>query len=160
MNRIVTGLALSQRTDDCAQCGVAISAADPIIERFGERFCSGAHAEQFAEGVRASRIVEVARREPSAAACQLPLGGPASWKERLKRSACWAAPLLVLLAIPLFWSGSALAAVGGSALSVLAALACPLGMYFMMRAMMPGHGDARSARTNTTTNTVKEDRHA
>jgi hypothetical protein len=33
-------------------------------------------------------------------------------------------------------STGGLAAVAGSALSVLAVLACPLGMYFMMRGMM------------------------
>jgi hypothetical protein len=52
----------------------------------------------------------------------------------VKRAACWGAPLLMLLAIPLVWSGG-WAAAGGSLLSVLALLACPLGMYFMMRAM-------------------------
>jgi multisubunit Na+/H+ antiporter MnhG subunit len=52
----------------------------------------------------------------------------------VKRNACWGAPLLVLLAIPLFWTGG-WAATGGSLLSVLALLACPLAMYFMMRAM-------------------------
>lgn len=55
-------------------------------------------------------------------------------KDRLKRAACWVTPLLLLLAIPLFASGGALAA-GGSVLSLLAVLACPLGMYFMMRTM-------------------------
>jgi hypothetical protein len=42
--------------------------------------------------------------------------------------------VLLLLAIPLLWSGG-WAAAGGSLLSVLAFLACPLGMYFMMRSM-------------------------
>jgi hypothetical protein len=54
----------------------------------------------------------------------------------LKRGACWGAPLLLLLALPLLWSGSGVAATAGSLLSVLAVLACPLGMYFMMRGMM------------------------
>jgi hypothetical protein len=52
----------------------------------------------------------------------------------LKRAACWGAPVLLLLAMPLIWSGG-WAAAGGSLLSVLALLACPLGMYFMMRSM-------------------------
>ena len=56
------------------------------------------------------------------------------WRDLLKRAACWVAPVLLLLAIPLIWSGG-WAAAGGSLLSVLAVLACPLGMYFMMRSM-------------------------
>jgi hypothetical protein len=44
----------------------------------------------------------------------------------------------LILAIPLIWSGG-WAATGGSLLSVLALLACPLGMYFMMRGMTNMH---------------------
>lgn len=143
----------------CAECGAA--AAADTIERFGERFCSADHAEQFVSAVRASRLAEAARRDAGTAACQLPMAGAASWKQRLKRSACWAAPLLILLAIPLLWSGSAVAVAGGSALSLLAALACPVAMFFMMRAMMaPQHRDARSDQAPTPDDAAKEDRHA
>ena len=146
----------------CAYCGHSIENAGPVIERFGERLCSEAHAEEFTVGVRAARI-ETAARAGSAApkACALPPAGQRTWKDSLKRSACWGAPLLLLLAIPLFWSGGAVATSGGSLLSVLALLACPLGMYFMMRAMgrmshgqpddheagKPGHGTSRSDPT-------------
>lgn len=120
---------------DCAYCGVAVRDDTPPIERFGERFCSEAHAEEFAAGVRTARMQAAARRETAPMSCALSSTGQRSWKDYLKRGACWAAPLLLLLAIPLFWSGSAAAATGGSILSALAFLACPLGMYFMMRAM-------------------------
>ena len=48
---------------------------------------------------------------------------------------CLAAGLGLLIAVPLIASGG-LAAVGGSILTVLALVACPIGMYLMMRAMM------------------------
>ena len=119
----------------CAYCGDGIPAQAGADERFGERFCSEAHAAAFAEGVRAQRIAAVARREDAqGAACAAPTAVPQGWADRLKRAACWGAPLLLLLAIPLLASGGALAA-AGSVLSLLAVLACPLGMYFMMRAM-------------------------
>jgi hypothetical protein len=51
-----------------------------------------------------------------------------------KPAACWGAPVLLLLAIPLLWSGG-WATAGRSLLSVLALVACPLGMYVMMRGM-------------------------
>ena len=119
----------------CAYCGHAVRDDAPAIERFGERFCSEPHAEEFVGGVRAARIEAAARAETPAPACALAPGGPRTWKDYLKRGACWGVPLLLILAIPLFWSGSAAAAAGGSILSVLALLACPLGMFFMMRAM-------------------------
>lgn len=128
-----------QRTP-CAYCGHGMLAETLTYERFGERFCSEEHAEAFAEGVRAQRIAAVARRDdaegPVSAA---PTAIAQSWPDRLKRAACWGAPLLLLLAIPLFFSGGASAVAGGSVLSLLAVLACPLGMYFMMRTMGGRH---------------------
>ena len=154
MRPVVTG------TVYCAHCGAEIGTETPTAERFGERFCSADHAERFVEAVRASRVTDAARRESSPGACHLPVGGQLPWKDRLKRSACRAAPLLVVVAIPLLWSGSSLAAAGGSALTLLAALACPLGMFFMMRAMMPQNrhapGDGAKARDNA----VQENPHA
>ena len=119
----------------CAYCGHAVPVGAPSIERFGEPFCSEPHADEFVGGVRAARIDAAARAETPARACALAPAGRRTWKDHLKRGACWGAPLLLILAIPLFRSGSAAAAAGGSILSVLALLACPLGMFFMMRAM-------------------------
>ena len=125
----------------CAYCGHRVAEQTDAIERFGERFCTESHAEEFVVGVRAARTNAAAGAETSATACALAPAGQRTWKDYLKRGACWGAPLLLLLAIPLFWSGNAVAATGGSLLSVLALIACPLGMYFMMRAMgNMGHG--------------------
>jgi len=119
----------------CGYCGLAVRDDMPAIKRFGEQFCSEVHAEEFVTGVRNARMHAAARTETGSSSCALPSTGQRSWKDYLKRGACWGAPLLLLLAIPLFWSGNATAATGGSILSALALLACPLGMYFMMRAM-------------------------
>lgn len=125
----------------CGYCGQGVPDGAPAIERFGERFCSERHAEEFVAGVRAARIEAAARVQSPEAGGALPPRAQRTWKDHLKQGACWGAPLLIILAIPLFWSGSAAAATGGSVLSVLALLACPLGMFFMMRAMSNmGHG--------------------
>lgn len=61
-------------------------------------------------------------------------------------------------ALGLLWSGSAAAVAGGSALSLLAALACPVAMIVMMRAMMrPQHRDTRSDQATTPDAATKED---
>jgi hypothetical protein len=126
----------------CGYCGHLLAEDRAAPECFGERFCSEAHAEQFVAGVRAARMegaarvgkAEAAGGVQAAGACSLPSGDQRGWSASLKRAVCWGAPLLLLLAIPLVWSGG-WAATGGSVLSVLALLACPLGMYFMMRGM-------------------------
>jgi len=120
----------------CAYCGRSIDDATAAPERFGERFCSDAHAEEFANGVRAARMDVAARatslpvvQPPTAAsACALPPAGQRRWTDYAKRAACWGAPLLVLLGLPLVWSGG-WAAAGGSLLSVAGLLVCPLAMY-------------------------------
>lgn len=134
----------------CAFCGQGIVEAG-APERFGEAFCSEAHADEFATGVRAARVqlaaaadvVPAATTEapsPSAATAK-----PAHWKMALKMAACCAAPLLV--GIVLAGGGAALFGAAAGALPLLAALACPLGMFFMMRAMMKGgQGDKRPPR--------------
>jgi hypothetical protein len=123
----------------CAYCGHPIADDVSAPERFGEAFCSERHAEEFAAGVRAARTEAAARRDdiqaPAAGmACAMPPLGQRGWRNYLKPAACWGAPVLLLLAIPLLWSGG-WATAGGSLLSVLALVACPLGMYFMMRGM-------------------------
>ena len=127
----------------CAYCGHLLAHDLVAPERFGEPFCSEARAEEFVAGVRATRIEAVAGRARTqhgnviagAASRGLQRRGQRGWIGRLQRAACWGAPVLLLLAIPLIWSGG-WAAAGGSLLGVLALLACPLGMYFMMRSMM------------------------
>ena len=121
-------------TQHCAYCGLSIDTPS-APERFGERFCSDAHAEQFATGVRTARMELAAQTGTPAGACALPPAGERRWTDYAKRAACWGAPMLMLLALPLLWSGG-WAATGGSLLSVAALLACPLAMYFMMRGMM------------------------
>lgn len=133
----------SEAASHCAYCGEQIADEPKSPERFGHRFCSQTHANEFVAGVRAARIEAAASRDEAATRsvasdgkhCALPGSGPRSWADYLKRAACWGAPVLLLLAIPLFWTGNAAAVTGGSILSVLGFLACPLGMYFMMRAM-------------------------
>jgi hypothetical protein len=124
----------------CAYCGHRIADDVSAPQRFGESFCSENHAEEFAAGVRAARTEAATRLGESQApasgmACAMPPPGQRGWRDYLKRAACWGAPVLLLLALPLVWSGG-WAATGGSLLSVLALIACPLGMYFMMRGMM------------------------
>ena len=135
-----------ETTRHCGYCGHALPDGAPAIECFGERFCSQAHAEEFVGGVRAARIEAAARAKTPGPGCALAPAGQRTWRDYLKQGACWGAPLLLILAIPLFWNGSAPAATGGSILSVLALLACPLGMFFMMRAMgtMNHGGEPRS----------------
>lgn len=135
----------------CAYCGHRLVDGASEIERFGERFCADAHADEFVAGVRAQRMQSAhhgdAAAEPTG--CALPPAGQCTWKDYLKRGICWGGPLLLLLAIPFFWSGTGVGAAGGSLLSVLALLACPLGMYFMMRGMsgMNHSGDDKPTRT-------------
>lgn len=139
------------RPDDspyCPFCGNAVSGESAPAERFGQAFCSEAHAEEFAQRVRLARIQAAARRTESAVTDDRPRVA-ASWGEKLKSSLCWSAPLLILLGLPLVSSGDRLAAVGGSLLSAIALLACPLGMYFMMRSMsVMGGGKSDGPKRN------------
>lgn len=128
----------------CGYCGAEIHGAE-APQRFGEPFCSEAHAEEFVTGVRAARVQAAAAPEtvvtPRADqhAAERPAGGttkPWNWKTALKMAACCGAPLLAL--VLLAGGGGALLGAAGAALPLLLVLACPLGMFFMMRAMMSG----------------------
>lgn len=56
------------------------------------------------------------------------------WKRYLKLGASCALPVLALLVLA--GGGGALLGAAGAVLPLLAALACPLAMYFMVRGMM------------------------
>lgn len=120
----------------CPICGR--DAGDPALFRFGEYFCSEAHVAEFAAEIRRHRAVgpEAAPGAVSTAVALRPSLRGGIWG-LLKTGALCAGGALVLFAlIPLVWSsGGALAGAGLSLLSIAALLACPLGMYFMMRGM-------------------------
>lgn len=72
--------------------------------------------------------------ETSEAAPQQKQGG---LKGMLMMAVCCAAPLLLLAAIPFLGAAfGSLAAAGSGLLSIVALLACPVGMFLMMRMMM------------------------
>lgn len=149
------------RSPHCAYCGQPIATDQPVVERFGEPFCSERHAEEFAAGVRAARVDAAARR-PVYEHTDV---GPA---RRLGlRWGGWIAAALVLGLLGVAFVGgtsgvSAIVPVGGFLFTVLLLLACPLAMYFMMRGMggmhddrggRPRHGDggpSESGRRNST----------
>ena len=66
------------------------------------------------------------------AAC--PMQGKGWIKGALGMAICCAAPLLLVAAIAFF--GLSLGAIASGALSLVALLACPVGMFVMMRMMM------------------------
>jgi len=81
----------------------------------------------------AENPTEVAvKSEDGSAAC--PMQGKGWLKGPLGMAICCGAPLLLVAAISLF--GLSLGAVASGSLSLVALLACPLGMYLMMRMMM------------------------
>ena len=81
----------------------------------------------------AENPTEVAvKSEDGSAAC--PMQGKGWLKGPLGMAICCGAPLLLVAAISLF--GLSLGAVASGSLSLVALLACPLGMYLMMRKMM------------------------
>jgi hypothetical protein len=131
----------------CARCGQPAGPGDAALERFGEAFCSDAHAQEFVQAVRIARV-------QAAAGAQTAVEGPAApadaapprrdWKASLGKALCWGAPLLIV-AVLLAGGTGALVGAAGAALPFLAALACPVGMYFMMRSMSKtgDHGDSK-----------------
>lgn len=132
-----------QPAPHCAYCGQPIAAEAARVERFGERFCSERHAEEFAAGVRAARVEAAARRHADEAVGTAPRGRPRAY-------GIWvaAAAMLVVLGFAFIWGGvgaGTLAPVGGTLSTVLLLLACPLAMYFMMRGMHQMNGGDRHA---------------
>lgn len=119
----------------CPVCGR--DAADAALSRFGEYFCSEAHVAEFAAEARRREAApsEPARRVTPATATPSAQKKGGTWS-LLKMGACCGGGLLLLALIPLVaGTGGAFAAVGSSVLTLAALLACPLGMYFMMRGM-------------------------
>jgi len=70
----------------------------------------------------------------SGSRCQMQ--GKGWLKGGLAMGICYAAPLLLIAAVTLF--GISLGALASGALSLVALLACPVGMFLMMRMMMKG----------------------
>jgi hypothetical protein len=70
--------------------------------------------------------------ENGSAAC--PMQGKSWIKGTLGMAICCAAPLLLVAAIAFF--GLSLGAIASGAVSLMALLACPVGMYVMMRMVM------------------------
>jgi hypothetical protein len=123
----------------CTYCGVDLDRVADAPKRFGEPFCSDAHADAFVQEARAARVESAASAgqitDPATARGQ----ASSVWnlKRTLKMAACCGAPVLAL--VFLAGGGGALLGAGAAVLPLLAALACPLAMFFMMRGMR-GHG--------------------
>ena len=135
----------------CPICG---RDGDTGVKRFGHLFCSEAHLAQFASERRAKAEPEEASASAVEAKGQGEAGNAMAYgigtKGGLRKMGwCLAACLGLLIAVPLIASGG-LAATAGSLLSVVAFLACPIGMYFMMRGMMkmnqPGPKDGSDGK--------------
>ncbi len=128
--------------DGQVYCPVCGRDGDPGLKRFGQLFCSQAHVAQYASERRGQgSLVEAAptavegENKPSGGQ---PMACGIGTKGGLRKMGwCLAGGVGLLIAIPLIASGG-LAATAGSLLTVVAFLACPIGMYLMMRAMMKG----------------------
>ena len=95
------------------------------------------------EKVRAENPTGVAvKTEDGSAAC--PIQGKGWLKGTLGMAICCGAPLLLVAAISFF--GLSLGAIASGALSLAAVLACPVGMFLMMRMMMKGKKEDQSSR--------------
>jgi len=124
----------------CTFCGGEAQVPGPAVRRFGEVFCSVGHAEEFVKEVRAVRV-QAAMRTPGPSTAGIEQSGGAvegapkrrNWKASLGKALCWGAPLLALVLV--LGGGGAVLGAAGALLPFLALLACPLGMYFMMRSM-------------------------
>ena len=135
----------------CPICG---RDGDTSLKRFGHLFCSEAHVAQFASQRRANAELSETSPTPVEAKGQGEAGNAMACgigtKGGLRKMGwCLAGGVGLLIAIPLIATGG-LAATAGSLLSVVAFLACPIGMYFMMRGMMktnqPGPKDGSDGK--------------
>lgn len=134
--------AVAHAPGDCGFCGADLDGAR-VAWRFGEPFCGEAHAEAFAAEVRAARIATAAATartmEEGAAAPETSgqqeksVARSCDLKRTLKMAVCCGAPLLAV--VLLAGGGGAFLGAGAAVLPYLALLACPLAMFFMMRAM-------------------------
>ena len=85
--------------------------------------------------MRAENPTAVAvKTEDGPAVC--PMQGKGWLKGTFGMAICCGAPLLLVAAISFF--GLSLGAIASGALSLVALLACPVGMFLMMRMMMKG----------------------
>ena len=92
---------------------------------------------------RAARIESAASVDQSTDAAPAREPAPSGWnlKRVFKMGACCGLPVLALAILA--GGGGALLGAGAAVLPLLAVLACPLGMFFMMRAMQShGKGDS------------------
>lgn len=111
------------------------------MRRFGHLFCSEAHVAQYASErtvqaePAASRPTAVEATDPGNQGAKGMACGIGTKGGLRKMGWCVAGGVGLLIGLPLIASGG-LAAAAGSLLTVAAALACPIGMYFMMRGMM------------------------
>jgi len=133
------------RERHCAICGRAANTNGLAIERFGEPFCSEGHAEEFVKAVQAARVQVVSAAPSTPKLEQGVTAGQGvstarSWKGLLKMGLCCGLPILAIAVLA--GGGGVVLGAAGALLPALAMLACPLGMYFMMRSMSKtGHDD-------------------
>ena len=134
----------------CASCGTELDTTRSTPVRFGESFCSEAHAETFAAEARAARVAVAARAAVRTGGAEVRGGqnekaGAGTWslKRALMMAVCVGVPLITLAFLVV--GGGALLGAGAAVLPYVALLACPAGMFFMMRGMQ-GHakGDGES----------------
>lgn len=134
---------------DCGTCG-ASAVGGP--ERFAEVFCSEVHADEFAREVRAARVQAAATRTGAeVAACTATAAGRRGWSRLLGTLLCWGGAALGVLIVGVlaFGGGGLLVGAAAVALPLIAALACPIGMYLMMRAMARTPHDERARDGHT-----------
>jgi hypothetical protein len=82
------------------------------------------------------------KSEDGSAAC--PMQGKGWFKGALGMAICCGAPILLIAATSFF--GFSLGALTSGALSVAAVLACPVGMFLMMRMMMKEKKEDQASR--------------
>jgi hypothetical protein len=136
-NAKTTALEAVPREPFCPICGKRPGATTSTVVRFGEVFCSDSHADEFTRAVRAARVQAAIVRMDGACSHGSGVSSASRWTARFGRLLCLGGPMLALVAMGLILSGGAgrLLGAASGALPYLAALACPVGMYLMMRSM-------------------------